>query len=94
MIDLTPPLFHCLSCGDNRPHTDAQLDAKGHLICIDCYLLDPPQHDIDATLNATEERLRREHWAEMSRAHNRESESVCNTCGGRSCNGGCEHGCR
>jgi hypothetical protein len=87
-------VFCCLSCGKMEPHGDAQLDIDNNLVCGACYLLDPPQQDIDAAVSDVAERLRREHWAEMSRAYNRETESVCDTCGGRTHDGRCGHGCR
>ena len=89
-----PALFLCMSCGFNTPHDDAQLDIDNNLVCGACYLLDPPQADIDIAVDAVAERLRREHWAEMSRAHNREMGGACDTCGGRTCDGSCNHGCR
>jgi hypothetical protein len=88
----TAALFRCMSCGFLAPHDDAQLDIDNNLVCGACYLADPPQQDIDIAINDVAERLRREHWAEMSRAYNRES--VCDACGGRACDGSCNHGCR
>lgn len=85
--------FLCLSCGLMAPNADAQLDNDNNLVCGACYLLDPPQGDIDRVVDDVAERLRRDHWAEMSRAHNREAGGVCDTCGGRSCDGSCGHGC-
>lgn len=87
-------LFRCMSCGFQTPHDDAQLDSDNNLICGACYLLDPPQQDIDIAVNAVAERLRRDHWAEMSRAHNREMGGVCDTCGSGTCDGRCGNGCR
>lgn len=87
-------VFLCLSCGKRKHHDDAQLDREGHLICTPCYMMDPPEQDVDGALNDIAERLRREHWAEMSRAYNREQSGVCDTCGGRTCDGSCGHGCR
>ena len=86
-------VFFCRECKQNKHHDDAQLDRYGNLICTPCYLIDPPQQDIDGVVNDVAERLRREHWAEMSSAHNREMGRVCDTCGGRPCGGRCGHGC-
>lgn len=99
---MSPATFLCFSCGKRAPHDDAQLDSDDNLVCGACYLLDPPQQDVDGVVNDVAERLRREafqektreHWAEMSRAYNGEQTGVCDTCGGRSCNGSCNHGCR
>ena len=95
-------LFRCLSCGVIAPHHDAQLDSDNNLVCGACYLLDPPQEDVDIAVDAVAERLAREareektreHWAGMVRAQNRETSGVCDTCGGRTCDGRCGHGCR
>lgn len=87
-------LFYCVSCGHRAPHDDAQLDSDNNLVCGACYLLDPPQQDIDGAVNAVAERLRREHWAEMARVENSRQEGVCGACGGRTSDGRCGHGCR
>ncbi len=92
---MTPPTFRCINCGFDTPHDDAQLDLDNNLICGACYLLDPPQADIDIAIDAVAERLRRDHWAEMSRAYNCEPVSgVCGACGGKTSEGRCGHGCR
>lgn len=80
--------FRCLSCGADKPHDVAQLDEGGFLICTACYLISPPPADVDSAIEAAEQRLRREE------AHSRQMESVCDACGARTCNGGCDHGCR
>jgi hypothetical protein len=89
-----PALFTCARCGFDTPHQDAQLDGENRLVCGECYLNDPPQADVDIAVDAVAERLRREHWAEMSRAYNRETEGVCGACGGITHDGRCSHGCR
>ena len=87
-------LFRCVSCGYLAPHHDAQLDSDNNLVCSACYALDPPQEDIDAAIENIAERLRRERWDAMVRAQNRETDGVCETCGGRTCDGRCSYGCR
>lgn len=87
-------VFTCARCGFDTPQQGAELDEHNRLVCGECYLNNPPQADIDAAVDNVEERLRRDHWNEMVRAHNREMTGVCDTCGGRTSDGRCGHGCR
>lgn len=84
----------CLSCGELVPSEDMRLEADGHRVCAKCYLADPPKADVDGVLSAIAARARLDYAVAEMRAHSRMIEGVCDSCGSRTCGGGCSYGCR
>jgi hypothetical protein len=46
---MTPldPTFVCFACHHDFRHYDANLDAQNNLICIQCYVANPPTVDVE-----------------------------------------------
>lgn len=72
--------YLCLGCGNAQPIEQMSLDAGGFRLCDKC-CAEPLRADVDRV------------FAEVG-AHAHQAESVCDSCGGRACNGRCGHGCR
>jgi len=40
-------VFTCFACHHDFGHNDANLDAQNNLICIQCYVANPPTVDVE-----------------------------------------------
>lgn len=69
---MSEAVFRCAYCGELTPHGDAQLAGDNQLICGACYILNPPQQDIDVALGHMAERLAREAREEQQREARRQ----------------------
>lgn len=49
--------WYCANCGRNVAQVQIELDAECNVVCLPCYLADPPAEDVEGALHDIQCRL-------------------------------------